>query len=106
MADRNAAAVRTYVVEVETAALVCISSHNDPYASSTSSILSIAPIPPSTPLTPHALSQVYPIQQTNKSPLPTRSAQQRTSSPSRANSKNPGSSANYRQSARAKPKTE
>ena len=26
MADRNAAAVRTYVVEVETAALVCISS--------------------------------------------------------------------------------
>ena len=25
MADRNAAAVRTYVVEVETAALVCIS---------------------------------------------------------------------------------
>lgn len=26
MADRNAAAVRTYVVEVETAALVCIST--------------------------------------------------------------------------------
>ena len=81
MADRNAAAVRTYVVEVETAALVCISSHNDPYASSTSSILSIIPIPPSIALSPYAPFQVCPIQQTDKPPLPTRSAQQRTSSP-------------------------
>lgn len=81
MADRNAAAVRTYIVEVETAALVCISSHNDPYALSTSSILSIIPMPPSIPLSPHAPSQVHPIQKTNKPPLATRSAQQRTSSP-------------------------
>lgn len=36
MADRNAAAVRTYVVEVETAALVCISSYDNTHLSFTS----------------------------------------------------------------------
>ena len=51
MADRNAAAVRTYVVEVETAALVCISSCEclslGHHAHSLLTLTCLLPFPPS-----------------------------------------------------------
>ena len=75
MADRNAAAVRTYVVEVETAALVCISSCE--YLSLihllyTLLMFTCLPFPPS------PCRFLTSTQHTNKVLL-TRSAQQKTS---------------------------
>ena len=63
MADRNAAAVRTYVVEVETAALVCMSSFeslNFPYSLIMFTCLLPSPRPPyAFPTLPHKLTKSF-----------------------------------------------